>query len=52
MASGELSDLGGVAGRKRDTLGKYVRGVLNVQPAEYTLKDYNAMLHGPLGFEG
>jgi hypothetical protein len=41
----------GMAGRKRDALAKYVRGVLNVQPVEYTLKAYNAMLHGPLGFE-
>ena len=46
----ERTDLG-TAGWKRDTLAKYVRGVLNVQPVEYTLKAYNAMLHGPVGFE-
>lgn len=41
----------GVAGEKRDALARHMKSVLNVVPVEYELRQFNTVLHGPVGFE-
>jgi hypothetical protein len=41
----------GAAGAMRTHLAKYVATILHLQPATYNPIAYQALLHGPVGFQ-